>query len=64
MLGLEESVSIETKTTVAHGVGGDWANVFFFGRTMTLGCTGAGLRLRASSRDIECQTTDTYFYLI
>lgn len=29
IIGLEESVSIETTTTVAHGVGGDWANVFF-----------------------------------
>lgn len=29
MLGLEESFSIET--TVAHGVGGDWAIGFSFG---------------------------------
>lgn len=64
MLGLEESVSIETTTTVAHGVGGDWAIVFFFWRTMTPACTGTGPRLRASSRDIECQTTDPYLYLI
>lgn len=31
MLGLEDSVSIETTTTMAHGVEGDWANGFSFG---------------------------------
>lgn len=31
MLGLEESVSIETMTTVAHGVGVDWRHGFSFG---------------------------------
>lgn len=62
MLGLEESVSIETQTTVTHGLRGRFGKCgFLFWGTMTLGCTGAVPQLTTSSRGFECCTADTFF---
>lgn len=64
MLGLELSVSMETMTTVAHGVGVDWRDGFSFGEQWHWDALALGRNWEYQAGILSGEQRAAYLYLI